>query len=151
FSEAGLEIRELGALAHYATSDGLPLRFISIGRLRDFKGFHLGLHAFAQSNLADAEYWIVGDGPARGHLDAWARPSGIGTRVRFWGWLPRQETLRTLGQAHVLVHPSLHDSGGWVCVEAMAAGRPVICLDLGGPAVQVTGQVGFKIQADDPD
>ena len=32
----------------------------------------------------------------------------------------------------------------------MAAGRPVICLDLGGPAVQVTEETGFKIPADEP-
>src|SRR2546430_4418443 len=42
-------------------------------------------------------------------------------------------------------HPSLHDSGGWVCLEAMAAGRPVICLDLGGPGYQVTEESGIKI------
>jgi len=50
-----------------------------------------------------------------------------------------------------LVHPSLHDSGGWVCLEAMAAGRPVICLDLGGPALQVTQETGIKVPAISPD
>lgn len=35
-------------------------------------------------------------------------------------------------------------------MEAMAAGRPVICLDLGGPAVQVTDETGFKIPVDEP-
>lgn len=29
--------------------------------------------------------------------------------------------------------------------------KPVICLDLGGPAVQVTAETGFKILAHDPD
>jgi glycosyltransferase involved in cell wall biosynthesis len=52
---------------------------------------------------------------------------------------------------HVLVHPSLHDSGGWVCLEAMAAGRPVICLDQGGPGVQVTSHTGIKISVGTPD
>ena len=33
----------------------------------------------------------------------------------------------------------------------MAAGLPVICLDLGGPATQVTAEFGFKIPARDPD
>ena len=56
-----------------------------------------------------------------------------------------------LGDAHVLVHPSLHDSGGWVCVEAMAARKPVICLDLGGPAVQVTEETGIKVAARTPE
>lgn len=35
-------------------------------------------------------------------------------------------------------------------MEAMAAGRPVICLDLGGPAAQVTGHTGLKVLAHDP-
>jgi len=44
----------------------------------------------------------------------------------------------------------LHDSGGGTCLEAMAAGRPVICLDLGGPATQVTEETGIKVPAPDP-
>ena len=35
-------------------------------------------------------------------------------------------------------------------MEAMAAGRPVICLDLGGPALQVTAATGIKIPATSP-
>ena len=50
----------------------------------------------------------------------------------------------------VLVHPSLHDSGGVVCVEALAAGRPVVCLDLGGPACLVTEEAGIRVRADAP-
>jgi glycosyltransferase involved in cell wall biosynthesis len=33
----------------------------------------------------------------------------------------------------------------------MAAGKPVICLDLGGPGVQVTKETGFKIPARTPE
>ena len=32
----------------------------------------------------------------------------------------------------------------------MAAARPVICLDLGGPATQVTHETGFKVPAPEP-
>jgi glycosyltransferase involved in cell wall biosynthesis len=38
-----------------------------------------------------------------------------------------------------------------VCVEAMAAGKPVVCLDLAGPALQVTTDCGFKIAAPAPE
>lgn len=31
----------------------------------------------------------------------------------------------------------------------MAAGKPIICLDLGGPSVQVTEETGFKIPVND--
>lgn len=33
----------------------------------------------------------------------------------------------------------------------MAAGRPVICLDLGGPAIQVTSETGVKVAAHKPE
>lgn len=56
-----------------------------------------------------------------------------------------------LAECNVLLHPSLHDSGGFVCAEAMAAGLPVICLDLGGPAMQVTEETGIRIAALSPD
>ena len=59
--------------------------------------------------------------------------------------------LELLSDCDVLVHSSLHDSGGWVFAEAMAAGRPVICLDLGGPALQVTEETGIKVPAISPE
>jgi glycosyltransferase involved in cell wall biosynthesis len=33
----------------------------------------------------------------------------------------------------------------------MSMSRPVICLDLGGPAVQVTEETGIKVPADTPE
>jgi glycosyltransferase involved in cell wall biosynthesis len=72
---------------------------------------------------------------------------GIVNQVKFCDKLPRPQVLNLLGNSLALVHPSLHESGGLVCLEAMAAQCPVICLDLGGPAVQVTPATGFKVKA----
>jgi glycosyltransferase involved in cell wall biosynthesis len=127
-----------------------PFRLISAGRLLYWKGFHLGLRAFAEARLGDAEYWIVGDGPDHARLEALARGLGIEDRVRFVGRVPRQRALALLGEADVLVHPSFHDSGGFVCIEALAAGTPVVCLALGGPAVHVTDDTGIRVPAHEP-
>jgi glycosyltransferase involved in cell wall biosynthesis len=126
---------------------GNPLRFASMGQLLHLKGFHLGLMAFAKlaEEMRNSEYWVIGDGPERKRLERLAGELGIAERVRFWGTLPRGEALQKLADCDILMHPSLHDSGGWVIAEAMAAGRPVICLNLGGPALQVTEETGFKI------
>ncbi len=93
----------------------------------------------------------MGEGPERERFETLAQTLGVGDKVKFFGRLPRQATLEKLAQSHVLVHPSLHDSGGWVCLEGMAAGRPILCLDLGGPAVQVTDDTGFRIAAQTPE
>ena len=138
----------LGAIESRASS---TLRFISIGRLIHWKGFHLGIKAFARANIPGAEYWIVGDGPERRQLEGLAARLCITKSVKFWGWLSHNETLQKLSECDVLMHPSLHDSGGLTCLEAMAARRPVICLDLGGPTTQVTQDAGIKVSAHDPE
>jgi glycosyltransferase involved in cell wall biosynthesis len=151
-SQLGLSTEEILQLAQYALSPNPVARFISIGRLLHWKGFHLGLRAFAQADLPnDSEYWIVGDGPERSRLQALTQELGIAHKVKFWQHLSRPETLVKLGECTALIHPSLHESGGLVCLEAMAAGRPVICLDLGGPALEVTEETGIKVTANNPE
>lgn len=151
YSQLGLSSEEIAQLGQYGYNERNSVRFMSIGRLLHWKGFHLGLRAFAQADLPDdAEYWIVGDGPERSRLETLAASLGIRHRVKFWSHLSREDSLRQLGECLALVHPSLHDSGGLVCLEAMAAGCPVICLKLGGPALQVTEETGFIITADTP-
>jgi glycosyltransferase involved in cell wall biosynthesis len=149
--ESGLTQSEIEQLALLPLPDRSPIRFISMGRLLHWKGFHLGLKAFAKAQISDAEYYFLGEGPELERLQAIAEDYGISDRVKFLGRLSREEALCKLGESHVLVHPSLHDSGGWVCLEAMASGRPIICLDLGGPGVQVTPDTGFKISAQTPE
>lgn len=127
------------------------IRFLSAGRLLYWKGFHLGLRGFAAANIANAEYVIFGDGPDRVRLEALARELNISDRVTFHGAAPRNEFLCALSSADVLVHPSLHDSGGGVCLEAMAAVKPVICLHLGGPATIVNDATGFRVGAMSPE
>jgi glycosyltransferase involved in cell wall biosynthesis len=145
-----LDDSEFERLRLHPTRREAPLRFLSVGRLLHWKAFHLALLAFSGIDASQCEYWILGDGPEWKRLERLAETLGISAKVRFWGEVPREEVLDLLGQCDVLVHPSLHDSGGWVCLEAMAAGRPVICLDLGGPALQVTANDGVKIAAHSP-
>ncbi len=150
-SEAGIRQQEIIEFSQADPPSVDPIRFIDIARLLHWKGFHLGLRAFAATNIPNAEYWILGEGPELPILQSLALELGIDKRVQFFGHLDRHEVLVKLGQSSVLVHPSLHDSGGWVCLEAMAARRPVICLDLGGPAQQVTDATGIKISAINPE
>ncbi|OLV15817.1 glycosyltransferase family 4 protein [Deinococcus marmoris] len=145
FSEAGFSDAELTSLGQIPLAPNRPFRFLSVARLLHWKGVQFGLEAFAYARLPNAEYWILGDGPERAALEILARRLGIDRQVRFFGQKPRPQVLEILSSCHVLVHASMHDSGGWASVEAMAAGRPVLCLDVGGPATQVVEGAGVKV------
>jgi len=142
----------------YDTLTALPrhqedtIRFISIGRIIGWKGFHLGLSAFAKfhESYPDSEYWIIGEGRDKARLEQLAKEHGIEDCVTFWGNISRESVMQKFVDCDVLIHPSLHDSGAIVCAEAMSAGLPVLCLDVGGPSVQVVPETGFKIKATNP-
>lgn len=145
--QVGLDDEQLENFARFPVRREQPLRLISIGRLLHWKGFHLGLQAFARFHrqCPESEYWVVNDGPEANALRSLAAQTGIAARVKFWGHLPKLSDVHDkLAQADVLVHPALHEAFGNVCLEALAAGRPVICLDTGGPGLQVTEACGFK-------
>ncbi len=148
-AHAALAAAELPQLAAAAGAAG-PARFCCVGNLLHWKGFHLGLEAFAAAKLRDAELVVAGDGPERAELGRLAERLGIAGRVKFTGRLPRAQVLELMDGSTALLHPSLHDSGGFVCLEAMARRRPVVCLDLGGPGLMVTPATGYSIKATQP-
>jgi len=153
FSEAALSDDDLVKLARATPHRDRSIRIVSLGNLIHLKAFDLSLRAFARfiENGGDGEYCLVGDGPERRRLERLAAELGVADRVTFTGMLPRERAIDILTRSDVLAHPSLHDSGGWTCLEAMAAGRPVVCLDLGGPAQQITSETGIKIPAVSPE
>lgn len=151
--QVALSEDELDLLAEIPQHQGKPFRVLSIGRLYHVKGFHLGIEAFAKfhAEYPASEYWIIGNGPQRQLLETKSKELGVEDAVIFLGDMPRSRVFEHFAQCDVLLHPTLHDSGGWVSLEAMAAGRPVICFDLGGPALQITPTTGFKIPAVSPE
>jgi glycosyltransferase involved in cell wall biosynthesis len=150
----GMTDTEIMEFASFPIRESRPFRLISMGRLIHWKGFHLSLQAFAKfhASYPDSEYWIVSSGPEGDHLKSLANQLGVEGKVIFWGgFRTLQEVYASLQQCDVLVHPALHEAFGNVCLEAMAAGRAVVCLDLGGPAIQVTEETGIKVPARKPE
>lgn len=135
---------------------GTPFRVVSAGRLVHWKGFGLAIEAFKAFLSGDRtpvvghkpELVIVGDGPELPGLQALVRRLGLEANVRFDGWLPHDQVLARMRSSDVFLYASLRDGGGAVVVEAMAAGLPVVCLDLGGPGMHVTDDCGIKVKAE---
>lgn len=125
--------------------DGVPAPrerttdLLFIGRLLAWKAPILALRALRYLRDPHAVLRFFGDGPEQPRLERMARKWGLSDRIRFEGWLPREDLLATLASAGALVHPALHDEAPLSIAEALTLGTPVVCLDHGGPA-EIVGQ-----------
>lgn len=106
-------------------------RAMFAGRLLPWKGGVLALEAIAR--LPEWQLDICGTGPEESRLKLLSKQLGITERVTFHGWVPRNELLKFMETTGVFLLPSMHDEAGWVVVEALSLGVPVVCLDRGGP------------------
>jgi len=138
---------------------GEKYKILTAGRLVRLKAFDLAIEAFKafveQTGLTSrgdgAEFTIVGDGPELPRLQGLVRSYGLQEQVRFETWKPQEKLWSMMRACDVFLFPSLRDGGGLVVVEAMAAGKPVICVDLGGPGMHVTEDCGIKVAPHSPE
>jgi len=70
---------------------------------------------------------------------------GLEKQVQLERWIPRHDLLALLRQGDTFLFPNLRDGGGAVVVEAMAASKPVVCMDLAGFGMHVTEDCGIEI------
>lgn len=145
--EIGVTLRPDAAprLGNYRRSD--RFRILYVGRFLYWKGMHLGLNAFARLLEArpEARLTMVGAGPDETRWRALADKLGLGKCITWFSWTAQAELHHLYSRHDILLFPSLHDSSGNVVLEALAHGLPVVCLDLGGPAVVVDATCGRVI------
>ena len=138
----GIEAEAIGTHPIAAPVGRLELLFV--GKLISLKGIDLAIRALHASGT-DARLTFIGDGDYSEKARRLARRLGIESQIALPGRMPHAEVLREYGKFHVFVFPSLHDSGGFAVIEAMAQGLPVICLDCGGPAISVREGCGVRV------
>jgi glycosyltransferase involved in cell wall biosynthesis len=131
FGQSGLPVAELEKLRTISIRENpTPIRFISMGRLLGWKGIHLAIRAFAKllERYPDAEYVHDGGGVLADQITDLAEELGLGHKFRLIEDNTRPQAMDNLAQSDVLLFPNLHNEPGWVCYEAMAAGRPIVYL-----------------------
>ena len=123
---------------------------VAIGRLVPIKRLDRLLRAFgaAASRCPALRLSIMGDGPERESLVAAAGGIGIDGVVSFAGWTT--DTPRWYAAADIVVLTSDREGTPLALIEAAAAGRPVVAVDVGGVAdVVEDGVTGFVVARDD--
>lgn len=106
-----------------------PLKVVTAGRLTPQKGVDRLLEALAQlppRDRAASLLTVIGDGPHRSRLTEQARHLGVSERVRFTGWLSREEIRSQFQSSHLFALLSRAEGMSNALLEAMACGLPVI-------------------------
>jgi glycosyltransferase involved in cell wall biosynthesis len=114
--------------------DDGPLRLLCVARLIERKGQRHLIAAMKQlvDEGIDVTLDLVGTGDARGAYEAQVRELGLGDRVRFQGYVPREAIAQHYGSAHVFVLPSYNEGMSVATLEAMAAALPIVTTHTGG-------------------
>jgi rhamnosyl/mannosyltransferase len=129
-----------------------PLLVFALGRHVYYKGFEFLIRALA--GLPQAMLLLGGQGPLTGELERVARETGVAGRVVFLGRIPETELTAYYHACDVFCLPSVEPAEGFgiVQIEAMAAGRPVVCCELGNGVTWVNrdGVTGLVVPPADP-
>jgi glycosyltransferase involved in cell wall biosynthesis len=105
-----------------------------VGGLIERKGLGTLLEAMAQETLASRplDLYLVGEGPRRDALNAYAIGKGLTDRVHFTGKVAKNQVHLWMGAADVLVLPSHSEGRPNVVLEAMACGLPIVATSVNG-------------------
>ncbi|HRI45107.1 MAG TPA: glycosyltransferase [Fimbriimonadaceae bacterium] len=122
-----------------------------VGRIAREKNLATLFEACAQAMRADPDIrlWLVGDGPYRQACVEHSRALGIGDRVRFVGFVPREEVDPFYAMADLFVFASMTETQGLVVSEAMVYGLPAVVVQGGGAGASVRDdETGFLVRND---
>lgn len=131
-------------------SPGNTLTFVFVGALAHLKGVDLLFSAFLRVNREhpDTRLLVIGDGPERANLDAFADNNRIADSVTFTGQLSREGVRDALQIGDVFVLPTRYDAQGVAYLEAMSCGLPIITTD-GAPPEICPDFAGLCVPIDD--
>ncbi len=124
-------------------------RILYVGQIIPRKGLHHLVEAFSRLRLPHAELWLVGPAEAGFGRRLVAR-AVADPNIRLFGAVPKSRLREFYQRASVFVMPSLSDSFGLVCLEAMGCGLPVITTFTSGAGELLRDELdGFRIHAGD--
>jgi glycosyltransferase involved in cell wall biosynthesis len=126
---------QVDARQKFALPRGRPLIFFS-GRMERRKGIHL-LKEIAATVLARHDVVLVLAGQDLFHYAEKELLPYLGSKplrgsVRYLGKLEGSDVRSCLRQADIFLLPSLWENCPYACLEAMAAGRAIVCSNAGG-------------------
>ena len=112
--------------SRYGIADDEVL-LVYIGRVAKEKNLEEIVSFLAREDLPKLRLLVVGDGPARGHVEKEVARLDLTDRVIFTGMVSPAEVQRYYKAGDIFVSASTSETQGLTYMEAMASGLPLVC------------------------
>ena len=135
-----------------ATAAGGRNVIVFAGRLEEQKGLRFLLEALALAKSRGLQFHLLvhGTGSRAEALQRKAESIGLAGNATFAGFVPKEHLIQVFHRADLGVIPSLWESFGYVAIEMLACGLPVIVSAVDGLDVIVEhGRSGYKVPTHD--
>jgi len=121
-------------------------QILFVGRFLYWKAPHIVLRSFKKihAKFPNAKLTMIGGGPELKALKELEQSLNI-EAIKWIKWIPQNELKEYYKNSDVFIFPSLHDSSGNVVLEALSFGLPVVCLNIGGPAIILGNNISTSI------
>jgi glycosyltransferase involved in cell wall biosynthesis len=127
---------------------GLFEHFLHVGRLHEWKRADFVVRAFRRAR-SEMPLLIAGTGPEEGRLRELA---GDDPRIRFLGHVSRSKLIELYARALAVPFVPIREDFGYITIEAMLSGKPVITASDSGEAVRLVTETGAGLVVDpEPD
>jgi glycosyltransferase involved in cell wall biosynthesis len=131
---------------------------LSVGWLNSRKRHRLLIQALhrVRESIPDIRLRIVGSPPPKEphaieNLRQFARDVGVADAVDFLGRVSHTDLLTEYGRAWVMAHAAAEESSPMAIAQAMAAGLPVVAIDIPGIRHLVDAETGARVGSATPD
>lgn len=102
-----------------------------------------------RNNGVDIVVDVIGEGPETSSWKSLCTKLGLDGCVFWHGWVEKSKALDIVATADVFAITSVHDLTSTVLLEALASGKPVVCIDHCGFSDVINDSCGIKIQIND--
>lgn len=136
---------------------GIPSRspVVSIvAALRPDKAHHVFLRAarMVVDAIPDAHFLVIGDGPQMPFLKTLATDLNLENQVHFLGFQRQLGDIFAAVDINCLSSYPQQETLSVAAIEAMSAGIPIVCTDVGFMnEIVIPNETGFLVSVDDPD
>jgi glycosyltransferase involved in cell wall biosynthesis len=131
-----------------------PYKLSCVGNLSIIKGQDVLIRAISicKNYFPNFSLQLIGQGPMQSHLYDLASELGLLDHCIFTGAVSHAQVIEYMASSYLTIVPSRSEAFGFVVIESMAVGTPVVATNVGGiPEIVRDGVDGFLVPPDDPD